>query len=95
MEHGADGSGRLVTVHVCAVSGVVVKFHRVQMWTWRDGRLGMLRDGQWESFRLERRHIGAYATGGPPKPQPVPVETDNGRVPPHSKRGSRYGTATL
>ena len=95
MEHGSDGSRGLVTVHLCTIHGVAVRFHRVEMWTWYSGQLNMLRDGRWETVTLERRHVGAYATGGPPKPQPVVAETDNGRVPPHSKRGSRYGTATL
>jgi hypothetical protein len=61
MARDPDDSGRLVTVHLCTVNGVAMKFYRVETWLFRDGKLTMFRDGHWEHHPLERRHIGAYA----------------------------------
>lgn len=58
-----DGSRGMVIVNVCTITGPKLRFHRVEKWYTHDktGTLHMLRDGQWETKRLSRQHIGVYA----------------------------------
>lgn len=57
--------GQLLTVHLCSLRGVVRRYHGVERWLFHDGWLMIVRNGEYQSHKLERQHIGAFATVTP------------------------------